>query len=67
VVALGEPGVPVVCCANVGAHVSTINVVAENNSAGIFMIISVGAAVHPERRYGRSCRSRYRISETSTS
>src|SRR6516164_10705702 len=44
VVASGEPGVPVVCCASVGAIVNTVNVAAESNSADIFIIISVGAA-----------------------
>src|SRR3974390_2679288 len=44
VVALGEPGVPVVCCASVGTIVNTVNVAAESNSADIFMIISIDPA-----------------------
>src|SRR6201995_3163373 len=58
VVALGEPGVPVVCWASVGSTVNTVNVVAESNIADFFMIVSVGAAPHPERRCARSPRSR---------
>ena len=44
VVALGEPGVPVVCCANVGTIVSMVNVAADSNSADFFMTISLSAA-----------------------
>src|SRR6478672_7629913 len=37
VVALGEPGAPVVCCAIAGTRVSTVKVAAENTSAVVFM------------------------------
>src|SRR5215469_13191713 len=40
VVAPGEPGVPVVCWANVGAIVNTVNVAADSNSAVFFMTSS---------------------------
>jgi hypothetical protein len=36
-VALGEPGVPVLCCAIAGKSVSTVKVAAENASAVAFM------------------------------
>src|SRR6516164_4122448 len=42
VVALGEPGVPVVCCASVGTIVNTVNVA--SNSADIFMTVSLSPA-----------------------
>src|SRR5215471_923565 len=41
VVAPGEPGVPVFCCASVGTIVNTVNVATESNSADIFMTISL--------------------------
>jgi hypothetical protein len=37
VVALGEPGTPVVCCAVAGTQVSTVNVAVESASAAVFM------------------------------
>src|SRR5215469_14202303 len=53
VVAPGEPGVPVVCCANAGTTVSMVTVAADSNSADFAMNISLGAAPASGMFYSR--------------
>src|SRR5215468_2635376 len=52
VVALGEPGVPVVCCANVGTIVSMVNIAADSNSADFFMTNPRCCTYKREQRQG---------------
>src|SRR6185312_3170824 len=53
VVAPGEPGVPVVCCADVGTIVNRVKAAVDSNSADFFMTISLGPRPASEMGYSR--------------